>query len=60
VARENSGIGFLFWNAGNDYKQPFLAMPQMAAAHERLRGNEVGRPAPAQLGKAVLHQPRVN
>ncbi len=42
VARENGGIGFLFWNARNDYKQPFLAMPEMAAAKGRFfRGDEV-------------------
>src|SRR5437868_8718455 len=31
VARENGGIGFLFWNARNDYGRPFAAMPQMRA-----------------------------
>ena len=42
VARENGGVGFLFWNARNDYKQPLIAMPQMAAAHGRFfRGDEV-------------------
>ena len=61
VARENSGIGFLFWNARNDYKQPLLAMPEMAAAHGRFfRGDEVGHPAPTQIGKAVPPQPRAN
>ncbi len=29
VARENGGIGFLFWNARNDYSKVFLAMPEM-------------------------------
>jgi len=59
VARENSGIGFLFWNARNDYKQPLLAMPQMAAAKGKFyRGDEVGQPARTQIGKAVPPQPR--
>src|SRR5205085_4571936 len=31
VARENGGIGFLLWNARNDYGRPFAAMPQMQA-----------------------------
>ena len=31
VARENGGIGFLLWNARNDYGRPFAAMPQMRA-----------------------------
>jgi len=61
ASHENSGIGFLFWNARNDYKQPFLAMPEMAAAHGRFfRGDEVGRPAPTQIGKAIPPQPRAN
>ena len=61
VAHDNSGIGFLFWNARNDYKQPFLAMPEMAAARGRFfRGDEVGRPFPTQIGTAVLPQPRAN
>jgi hypothetical protein len=31
VAKEKGGIGFLFWNAGNDYSKPFAAMPLMRA-----------------------------
>jgi hypothetical protein len=61
VSHENSGIGFLLWNARNDYKQPFLAMREMAAAHGRFyRGDEVGRPAPTQIGKAIPPQRRAN
>ena len=29
TAREKGGIGFLFWNAANDYSKPFTAMPEM-------------------------------
>ncbi|MGA8763790.1 MAG: putative glycoside hydrolase [Candidatus Sulfotelmatobacter sp.] len=32
TAREKGGIGFLFWNAANDYSKPFIAMPEMRAA----------------------------
>jgi hypothetical protein len=61
VARENGGIGFLFWNARNDYKQPLLAMPEMAAAKGRFhRGDKVGAPAPTQIGKAISPQARAN
>jgi hypothetical protein len=50
VARENSGVGFLFWNARNDYKQPLIAMPQMAAAQGRyFRGDEVHTRRTARL-----------
>lgn len=31
TAKEKGGIGFLFWNAGNDYSKPFAAMPVMRA-----------------------------
>jgi hypothetical protein len=33
TARAKGGIGFLFWNAGNDYSKPFIAMPEMKAAN---------------------------
>jgi hypothetical protein len=32
TAREKGGIGFLFWNAANDYSKPYEAMPEMHAA----------------------------
>jgi hypothetical protein len=31
TARAKGGIGFLFWNAGNDYSKPYIAMPEMKA-----------------------------
>ncbi len=31
VAKNKGGIGFLFWNARNDYSKPFTAMPEMRA-----------------------------
>jgi hypothetical protein len=42
TAREKGGIGFLFWNARNDYGRPFTAMPEMRAnqAHY-FRGDEL-------------------
>ena len=33
TARSRGGIGFLFWNAANDYSKPFVAMPEMKAAN---------------------------
>ncbi len=42
VAKQKGGIGFLFWNANNDYSKPFTAMPEMRAAKGRyFRGDEV-------------------
>jgi hypothetical protein len=32
TAKEKGGIGFLFWNAANDYSKPYTAMPEMKAA----------------------------
>ena len=43
VAKEKGGVGFLFWNANNDYSKPYTAMPEMRAAKGRyFRGDEVG------------------
>ena len=35
TARQKGGIGFLFWNAANDYSKPFMAMPEMKAANAK-------------------------
>jgi hypothetical protein len=41
VAKTKGGVGFLFWNAGNDYSKPYAAMPLMRAAKEKyFRGDE--------------------
>jgi hypothetical protein len=33
TAKDKGGIGFLFWNAANDYSKPYVAMPEMKAAN---------------------------
>jgi len=38
IARDQGGIGFLFWNAHNDYSRPFAAMPTMVAQPQRFLG----------------------
>jgi hypothetical protein len=41
VAREEGGIGFLFWNARNDYNKPLVAMSEMRLERGRyFRGDE--------------------
>jgi hypothetical protein len=30
ASKTKGGIGFLFWNARNDYSKPYVAMPEMA------------------------------
>ncbi|MGC1374106.1 MAG: putative glycoside hydrolase, partial [Candidatus Sulfotelmatobacter sp.] len=42
TAREKGGIGFLFWNAANDYSKPYTAMPEMRA--ENLKAAPNGQP----------------
>jgi hypothetical protein len=51
VAKQKGGIGFLFWNANNDYSKPYAAMPEMRAAKGRyFRGDEIGvKPEPATV-----------
>jgi hypothetical protein len=47
TAKNKGGIGFLFWNAANDYSKPFVAMPEMKAGKDKyFRGDEL--PAVAQ------------
>jgi len=46
TAKTKGGIGFLFWNANNDYSKPYLAMPDMKAAKgQYFRGDELSRMA---------------
>jgi hypothetical protein len=42
TARSKGGIGFLFWNAANDYSKPFIAMPEMKAADQKAVQKEAG------------------
>jgi len=51
VAKNKGGIGFLFWNANNNYSKPYAAMPDMGAAKAQFfRGDEL--PAPVHVGLA--------
>ena len=40
TARAKGGIGFLFWNAANDYSKPFVAMPEMKAENYKDASNQ--------------------
>jgi hypothetical protein len=61
TAKEKGGIGFLFWNAANDYSKPYEAMPEMKAAKEKyFRGDELpGVTVKASLTPAVVSAPAV-
>jgi LysM repeat protein len=59
TAREKGGVGFLFWNAANDYSKPYAAMPEMRAENLKtgagsqpkyFRGDEL----PNQTARAAL------
>jgi hypothetical protein len=39
TAREKGGIGFLFWNAANDYSKPYEAMPEMRSENRKAGSN---------------------
>ena len=56
TAKEKGGIGFLFWNAANDYSKPYVAMPEMKAAKDKyFRGDELpNTPMKASLMPAAL------
>ena len=42
TAKNKGGIGFLFWNANNDYSKPYTAMPEMRGAKgQYFRGDEL-------------------
>jgi hypothetical protein len=36
VAKQKGGVGFLFWNANNDYSKPYAAMPEMRASKQEV------------------------
>ena len=42
TAREKGGVGFLFWNAANDYSKPYEAMPEMRAADLKAASSKEG------------------
>ena len=66
TAKEKGGIGFLFWNAANDYSKPYSAMPEMKAANAKekdkfFRGDELpGTTAKASLTPTATLAPAQN
>lgn len=53
TAKDKGGIGFLFWNANNDYSKPYTAMPEMAASKGKyFRGDEL--PVALEAGSKSL------
>jgi hypothetical protein len=40
TSKAKGGIGFLFWNAANDYSKPYEAIPEMKAANKQSKDNQ--------------------
>jgi hypothetical protein len=59
TAKEKGGIGFLFWNAANDYSKPYAAMPEMKSEKNKyFRGDELsGSTAKASLSPTAIPAP---
>ena len=56
TAKNKGGIGFLFWNANNDYSKPYAAMPEMKAGKgQYFRGDEMPAVLKAELQAPVQH-----
>ena len=50
TAKNKGGVGFLFWNAANDYSKPYAAMPEMRAEKGKyFRGDELPGTVQASL-----------
>ena len=60
TAKANDGIGFLFWNARNDYSKPYVAMPVMAKDPAKFfRGDELDKMPKPPVAAAELSAPSV-
>ena len=57
TAKNKGGIGFLFWNANNNYEKPYIAMPEMKATKgQYFKGDELPPVLKAELASSVQHQ----
>lgn len=56
TAKKKGGIGFLFWNAANDYSKAYVAMPEMRALKgQYFRGDELPGSVQARLSGAAAN-----
>lgn len=56
TAKEKGGIGFLFWNAANNYTNPYIAMPEMRAEKGKyFRGDELPKTLQASAAGNQSH-----
>jgi hypothetical protein len=55
TSKEKGGIGFLLWNANNNYSKPYAAMPEMLAVKgQYVRGDEIPLAAKADTTKPAI------
>jgi len=60
VAKDQGGVGFLLWNARNDYSKVFPAMAEMRAAPGRFfRGDEIPATHPDSSASLAPANPAV-
>jgi hypothetical protein len=52
TAKNKGGVGFLFWNANNDYSKPYAAMPEMKGSKSQYFRGDV---LPGVLKAAVAY-----
>ena len=58
VAKQKGGVGFLFWNANNDYSKPYAAMPEMMASKGKyFRGDGLPKTEAAAPAAPVVTAP---
>ena len=55
TSRDQGGIGFLFWNARNDYAKPYLAMPTMREHADKYFGKRPPQVAVTATAKEKKH-----
>ena len=56
TSRDRGGVGFLFWNARNDYSKPYLAMPTMKEHADKYFGKRP-TPTPAPVVETASLKP---
>jgi hypothetical protein len=59
TSHDQGGIGFLFWNARNDYAKPYAAMPEMRAHADKYLGKRIVKPIVKPVETASGKTPKV-
>ena len=57
TSRDRGGVGFLFWNARNDYAKPYLAMPTMKEHADKYFGKRTPPVLTAAVNEKAVPNP---